>query len=185
MKIILKEKIKNLGSIGDIVTVKDGYGRNFLIPTDKALHATPKNIELLEQHKEHLIKLSNEKLVKAEQLAKTLENKPFIFLRSASETGVLYGSVSARNVIESLNKGGIGLSFNQVEIASNQIKTLGVFPVILELHHDVQVQILVVVARNNEDAENLLKKYHAKQQEQKVATAEQAKLQNQETAEQV
>lgn len=162
MKIILKEKIKKLGTIGDIVTVKAGYARNFLIPNDKALYATPDNIKLLEKHKDELIKLSNDNLLKAQNIASKLDGKSFMFIRSASETGSLYGSVTAKDIQESLSQGDFSVSFNQIHMEDSHLKSLGVHPVELELHHDVSVNILAVIARTEEDATNALAKHKAR-----------------------
>lgn len=158
MEVILKEKIKNIGNIGDIVSVKKGFAKNFLIPNNKALYATPNNVELLNQQKDTLEKESSAQLEIASKLAESLNNKPFIFIRSASEAGALYGSVTSKNIADSLLKGNITISSSQIKI-NQPIKTIGVYNIELELHSDVTANLVIIVARSNEDAEIMFKSY--------------------------
>lgn len=170
MEVILKEKIKKIGSIGDIVKVKKGFAKNFLIPNNKALYATPSNIDLLNQQKDTLEKESAVKLDLASNLAESLNNKPFIFIRSASESGALYGSVTSKNISDSLLKGNINVSSTQIQI-SQPIKTIGIYDVALELHSDVTTNLVVLVARSNEDAENMFKSYiNSKNKKTKISS---------------
>lgn len=170
MEVILKEKIKKIGNIGDIVKVKRGFAKNFLIPNNKALYATTSNIDLLNQQKDTLEKDSAIKLDLASNLAESLNNKPFVFIRSASESGALYGSVTSKNISDSLLKGNINVSSTQIQI-SQPIKTIGIYDVALELHSDVTTNLVVLVARSNEDAENMFKSYiNSKNKKSKISS---------------
>lgn len=161
MEVILTEKIKNLGNVGSTVNVKDGFAKNFLIPNQMALYATKQNKELLKQQLTKLEEKSNAKLAAAKEIAITLNNKAFIFIRNASEAGSLYGSVTVKDILANLEKGKITINSHQIKIKET-IKTIGTYDVAIELHSDVVTNIIVVVARSKEDAEVMFKTHFDK-----------------------
>ena len=126
MEIILLQKINKLGNIGDAVEVRPGFGRNFLIPTGKALRATKENKELFEKTKAKLLKENNEAIQKAEKIRAEVENLKLVIVRSASDTGILYGSVTTRDISNLIAENGIKLSRKQVAL-DKPIKELGIF----------------------------------------------------------
>lgn len=152
-QIILLERVENLGAMGDVVTVKPGYARNFLLPQAKALRATKENIAYYEAQKAHLTKLNNDKKAEAEKIAKALEGAKVVIIRQASEGGQLYGSVTARDVAEDLStesKQAIGRGMVILNVA---FKTIGVFNVEVALHPEVKVKVSVNIARTPAEAE--------------------------------
>ncbi|MEM7621012.1 MAG: 50S ribosomal protein L9 [Pseudomonadota bacterium] len=152
MEIILLERIGKLGQMGDQVTVKDGYARNFLLPQGKALRATKNNIERFNQDKAQLEARNLELKKEAEDVANRVADNSFIVIRQASESGQLYGSVSTRDIAEIITAGGCSISRNQV-LLDRPIKTLGLHQVRLSLHPEVDVKVIVNVARSEEEAE--------------------------------
>ena len=152
MDIILLERIEKLGSIGDVVTVKDGYARNFLLPQKKALRANEANIESFEAKKAQLEADNLETKKEAEAVAAKLDGQTFIVIRSASDAGALYGSVSARDVADAVTEAGHKVLKSAV-VLEKPIKTLGITTVKLVLHPEVTVSAKVNVARSPEEAE--------------------------------
>jgi len=151
MQVILLERIRRLGQMGDVVTVKDGYARNFLLPHGKALHATPANRERFEGEKVVLEARNLEAKSEAEGVAKSLDNSSFVLIRQASETGQLYGSVSTRDVALEVKNTGVNLERRQV-MMDKPIKSLGIYELIVALHPEVECTISVNVARSADEA---------------------------------
>lgn len=151
MEVILLERITKLGQMGDIVNVKNGYARNFLLPSKKALRANEKNKALFEKQRVHLEARNLERKNEAEKIAEKLENKKFIIIRSAGETGHLYGSVSTRDIVEVIDRDGFALNRNQIEL-NHPIKAIGLHILPIHLHPEVCVEIVINVARSEDEA---------------------------------
>jgi large subunit ribosomal protein L9 len=155
MEVILLERVSKLGQMGDVVRVRDGFARNFLLPRGKALRATNENKQRFESMKTELQAKNLEAKSGAEKLAVGLDGKTVIVLRQASETGQLYGSVSTRDIAGLVNAGGDApITRGQVDL-NNPIKSIGQYKVPLSLHPDVETAITVIVARSNEEAERI------------------------------
>ena len=152
MEVILLERIEKLGGMGDIVGVKDGYARNFLLPRKKALRATPENMERFEHEREALEQLNSDRRDAASSAAIRLEGESIILIRQASDTLQLYGSVSARDIAEAMAERGAEVRRQQVRL-DRPIKSLGVHDVRIALHPEVTVTVKVNVARSPEEAE--------------------------------
>jgi large subunit ribosomal protein L9 len=152
MKVILLERIGRSGTIGDEVNVKDGFARNYLLPQGKALRATEANRKRFEAEREHIEKRNEERRNAAAGIADGLNGRTVIIIRQAGETGQLYGSVAARDVVEALAKDGFTVQRNQVDLM-DPIKSVGVHTVSLNLHAEVAVSIVVNVARSEDEAE--------------------------------
>ncbi|RKQ70934.1 LSU ribosomal protein L9P [Litorimonas taeanensis] len=150
MEVILLERIEKLGAMGDVVTVKPGYGRNFLLPQEKALRATKANLARFEAEREYLEQRNEETKQKAADEGKSLEGQKVVLIRKAGDTGNLYGSVSARDIAEELADKGVK---RNMVVLETPIKTLGVHDVTLRLHPEVSVGITVNVARSEDEAE--------------------------------
>ncbi|HTZ01645.1 MAG TPA: 50S ribosomal protein L9 [Xanthobacteraceae bacterium] len=151
MEVILLERVTRLGQMGDVVRVKDGFARNFLLPHGKALRATAENRTRFETMKSDLEARSLALKSEASQVAGKLDGKSFTVLRQASETGQLFGSVSPRDLIAIV--GDAGFKLNRSQIALNTpIKTIGQHKVPLALHPDVETAITIIVARNEDEA---------------------------------
>ncbi len=151
MKVILLERIGKHGHIGDEVSVKDGFARNFLLPQQKALRATEANRKRFERDRADIEQRNQERREAAAGIASGLNGKSVIIIRQAGETGQLYGSVSSRDVADALISDGFTVSRSQVDLA-NPIKTVGVHSVPLHLHAEVAVSITVNVARSDDEA---------------------------------
>ncbi len=151
MEVILLEHIKKLGKLGDVVKVKDGYARNFLIPTKKALRANNKNLEFFKKEKEKLESDNQELKSQASQKAKIIENKSITLIRQASETGQLYGSVTSRDIAKQLNDNENKFEHRNIQL-NTVIKEIGMHIVKVVLHAEVEVSIKVNVARTEEEA---------------------------------
>ena len=152
MDVILLERIARLGQIGDTVKVKDGFARNFLLPKGKALRANEANKKKFEGQRAQLEARNLERKSEAEKIAEKLDGQSFVIVRSAGETGQLYGSVSTRDIAEILTAEGFTLNRNQVEL-NHPIKTIGLTNVAIALHPEVEVTITVNIARTAEEAE--------------------------------
>ncbi len=151
MQVILLERVENLGQMGDVLTVKDGYARNFLLPRKKALRATKANLEQFETQKAQLEAENIQKRSEAEAVAKSMEGLEVILIRQAGEIGQLYGSVNARDVANAVKEAGVTIDRKQVSLLA-PIKTLGLFDVKVDLHAEVSVFITANVARSEEEA---------------------------------
>jgi len=152
MEVILLERIEKLGGMGDVVGVKDGYARNFLLPRKKALRATPENMARFEREREALEKLNSDRRDAASSAATRLEGESIILIRQASDTLQLYGSVNARDVAEAMVERGAEVRRQQVRL-DRPIKSLGIHDVKIALHPEVTVTVKVNVARSPEEAE--------------------------------
>ena len=144
--------MKNLGAMGEIVTVKPGYARNYLLPQNKALRATKANIAYFETQKAVLEKANDEKKKEAEKHAKSLEGLTVELIRQAGESGQLYGSVTARDIADEINQvAKQKIERNMVDLNQN-FKEIGLFPVALTLHPEVKVEITINIARTADEA---------------------------------
>ena len=151
MNIILLEKIKKLGDIGDEVKVKSGYARNFLVPNKKALYATSENKKYFEEKKTE-IKSQNDKLIKdAKEKLKTLSEQEVTLIRAASDSGQLFGSVSTKDIVNSLAEKNISILKNEIDL-NKSIKNLTYEKVTINLHPEVSCEIILNVARSSEEA---------------------------------
>ncbi|MBV1917697.1 MAG: 50S ribosomal protein L9, partial [Sphingomonadaceae bacterium] len=152
MEIILLERVEKLGSIGDVVTVKDGYARNFLLPNKKALRANKSNREVFEANRARLEQENAEKRTDAEKAGDKVAGAEIVLIRASSNSGQLYGSVSVRDIVTGLEEQGHSVGKKQV-ILGAPIKTLGVFDVTVSLHPEIQVTVKANVARSADEAE--------------------------------
>ena len=152
MEVILLERIENLGQMGDTVTVKPGFARNYLLPQKKALRATKANQAVFEAQRAQLEAQNLEQRKEAEQIAEKAEGIKVVMIRSAGDTGQLYGSVTARDIADAVGEAGVTVSRSQV-ILDKAIKVLGLHPIRLRLHPEVAIEITVNVARSEAEAE--------------------------------
>ena len=152
MEIILLERIEKLGTIGDVVTVKDGYARNYLLPNKKALRANEANRKVFEANRSKIEADNASRRGEAEVHAKDVEGKSVVLIRASSNAGQLYGSVSVRDIVDALNAEGANLSKSMI-VLERPIKTIGVFDVKVALHPEVAVTVKVNVARSPDEAE--------------------------------
>jgi len=152
MEIILLERVEKLGAIGDVVKVKDGFARNYLLPNKKALRANDSNRKLFEANRSRIEKENAEKRGDAEKASKGVDGKTVQLIRQASNTGQLYGSVSARDIVEALEGVGASVTKSQV-VLDRPIKAIGVHEVKIALHPEVAVTVKVNVARSPEEAD--------------------------------
>jgi large subunit ribosomal protein L9 len=152
MEVILLERVPRLGQMGDVVKVRDGFARNFLLPRNKALRATSANKEHFEAQRAQLEARNLERRTEAEAVATKLDGQSFTIIRQAGETGVLYGSVSTRDLAETMTSGGFSVDRGQIALGQ-PIKTLGLHTVPVVLHPEVEVKVSINVARSPEEAE--------------------------------
>ena len=152
MEVILLERDAKLGQMGETVKVRDGFARNFLLPRGKALRATKTNKEHFETQRAQLEARNLERRKEAEVVAERLNGQSFTVIRQAGETGVLYGSVSTRDLAELVTAGGFSVDRNQI-VLNAPIKTLGLHKVPVALHPEVDVTVTINVARSPEEAE--------------------------------
>ena len=151
MQVVLLERVEKLGQMGDVVKVKDGFARNFLLPRKKALRATKANIERFEGQRAQLEARNLELKKEAEQVHAKVNGQAFIVLRQAGETGILYGSVSTRDIANAMTDGGFSTARNQA-VLDKPIKTIGLHNVRIVLHPEVSATITINVARTEEEA---------------------------------
>lgn len=152
MDIILLEKVEKLGSIGDVVTVKNGYARNYLLPNKKALRANEANKKVFEANRQQIEADNEEKRKEAEGASGGIDGKQIILIRASSASGQLYGSVSVRDMVEALAADGAVVEKSMV-VLEKPIKTIGVFDVRIRLHPEVSVTVQVNVARSDDEAD--------------------------------
>ena len=152
MDIILLERIEKLGGIGDVVTVKDGYARNFLLPNKKALRANDSNKKVFEANRSKIESDNASRRGEAEVHSKDVEGKQVILIRASSNSGQLYGSVSVRDIVDALNADGARLGKSMV-VLERPIKSIGMYDVRVSLHPEVAVMVKVNVARSPDEAE--------------------------------
>lgn len=152
MEVILLERIGRLGQMGDVVNVKDGYARNFLLPQKKALRATKENRSRFETERAQLEANNLELKKEAEAVGEKLDGQIFLAIRSAGDTGQLYGSVSTRDIAEFVTDGGFTIERRQV-ILERPIKTLGLHAISLALHPEVVIKVALNIARSEDEAQ--------------------------------
>jgi large subunit ribosomal protein L9 len=152
MEVVLLQRIEKLGQMGDVVSVKPGFARNFLMPQGKALRATKANLVRFETERAQLEARNLDLRKEAEAVAEKLDGQTFIVIRSASEAGSLYGSVSPRDAAEAATEGGFSVDRKQVELV-RPIKELGLHEMRVVLHPEVSAMITINVARSPEEAE--------------------------------
>ena len=152
MQVILLQRVGRLGQMGDVVNVKDGYARNYLLPQRKALRATKENLAQFETQRAQLEANNLEQKKEAEAVAAKLEGKTFVAIRSAGDTGQLYGSVSTRDLADAVTAGGFTVDRRQI-IMEKPIKTLGLHETKIALHPEVVVSVTINVARSEDEAE--------------------------------
>ncbi|SOC39794.1 LSU ribosomal protein L9P [Rhizobium subbaraonis] len=156
MEVILLERIAKLGQMGETVKVRDGFARNYLLPLGKALRANEANKKRFESERATLEVRNLERKSEAQKVAEKLDGKAFVIVRSAGETGQLYGSVAARDIVDSLASEGFNIGRNQVEL-NTPIKAIGLHSVVLHLHSEVEIAVQINVARSAEEAERQAK----------------------------
>lgn len=151
MDVILLERIAKLGQMGETVKVRDGFARNYLLPLGKALRANEANKKRFESERATLEARNLERKSEAQTVAEKLDGKSFVMVRSAGETGQLYGSVAARDIVDALAAEGFNIGRNQVEL-NTPIKAIGLHKVVLHLHAEVELSIELNVARSADEA---------------------------------
>jgi len=154
MEVILLERVAKLGQMGEVVRVKDGFARNFLLPKGKALRATNDNRAKFETMRGHLEARNLERKGDAEKVGETLDKQSFVVIRQASETGQLYGSVSPRDLVAIMTAGGFSVTRGQIALHT-PIKTIGLHTVPIALHPEIEVAITINVARSADEAERI------------------------------
>jgi len=152
MQVVLLERVEKLGQMGDVVKVKPGFARNFLLPRGKALRATKANIDRFESERVQLEARNLERKKEAANVAAKLDGQTFVILRQAGETGLLYGSVNTRDIAAAVTEGGFSAARNQV-ILDTPIKSVGMHEVRIQLHPEVRSKVTLNVARNADEAE--------------------------------
>jgi len=152
MKLVLLERVENLGVIGDVVSVRPGFARNFLLPQGKALRATEANMARFEVERELLEKRNAERAAEAAESGKTIDGESFVMIRQAGESGQLYGSVTSRDIAEIVSESGTKVVRSQIALNA-PIKTLGLHELKIKLHADVSVTVTINIARSEDEAE--------------------------------
>lgn len=152
MEVILLERVEKLGAIGDVVTVKNGFARNFLLPRKKALRSNAANLKVFESNKAQIVADNETRRKEAETASSSLDGKAITLIRQASNTGQLYGSVAVRDIVEALEADGAKVTKSQV-VLDKPIKSIGMTKVRIQLHPEVAVTVTVNVARSPEEAE--------------------------------
>ncbi len=158
MEIILLEKVRKLGAIGEIVSVKNGYGRNFLIPTGKAMRASKANLAEFEAKKHEIEKENQAKKESATKLAESLRDAKVILVNQAGEDGRLFGSIAAKDIVSSLKEKGFIIDKSAV-VMNSSIKYLGIYVLELALHSEVSTNIYLNIARSKEEANDAMQEY--------------------------
>jgi large subunit ribosomal protein L9 len=156
MKVVLLERVENLGAIGDVVSVKDGFARNFLLPRDKARRATAANLKAFELDRAAIEQRNEKNKSESQKIADKIDGQTYVMIRQAGETGQLYGSVAGRDVAEAVQAEGGKIERSQV-VLNTPIKTLGVHEVLVRLHAEVQATVKINVARSVDEAERQAK----------------------------
>ena len=156
MKVVLLERVENLGAIGDVVTVKDGFARNFLLPRDKARRATSANLKAFELDRAAIEARNEKNKSEAQKIADKIDGQTYVMIRQAGETGQLYGSVAGRDVAEAVQAEGGKVERSQV-VLNTAIKTLGVHEVQVRLHAEVSATVKINIARSADEAERQAK----------------------------
>ena len=156
MKVVLLERVENLGAIGDVVSVKDGFARNFLLPRDKARRATSANLKAFEVERAAIEARNEKNKAEAQKVADKIDGQTYVMIRQAGETGQLYGSVAGRDVAEAVQAEGGKIERSQV-VLNTAIKTLGVHEVLVRLHAEVSATVKINIARSADEAERQAK----------------------------
>ncbi|WP_296170634.1 50S ribosomal protein L9 [uncultured Brevundimonas sp.] len=156
MKVVLLERVENLGAIGDVVSVKDGFARNFLLPRDKARRATSANLKAFELDRAAIEARNEKNKAESQKIADKIDGQTYVMIRQAGETGQLYGSVAGRDVAEAVQAEGGKVERSQV-VLNVPIKSLGVHEVLVRLHAEVTATVKINVARSAEEAERQAK----------------------------
>jgi large subunit ribosomal protein L9 len=156
MKVVLLERVEGRGALGDVVNVKDGFARNFLLPRNKALRATSNNLKIFDAQRAEIEARNAREKANAGASGEKLDGSSYILIRQAGETGQLYGSVSGRDVADLINAGGNQVSRSMV-ILDKPIKTLGLHQVKVKLHAEVTVTVTINIARSADEAERQAK----------------------------
>jgi large subunit ribosomal protein L9 len=146
MEVILLEKIANLGNLGDKVTIKSGYGRNYLVPQGKAVAATAKKIAEFEARRAELEKAAAEKLSAAQKLGNELSKLQIVITHKAGDEGRLFGSVGTHNIAEAITEAGIAIEKQQIRLPHGAIRHIGDYPIDINLHSDVVVTLTIKIA---------------------------------------
>jgi large subunit ribosomal protein L9 len=175
MDVILLERVSRLGQMGDVVRVKDGFARNFLLPRGKALRSTEENRTRFETMKSELQVRSQELKTEAAGVADKINGKSFTVLRQASEAGQLFGSVSPRDLVRLITEAGYSINRNQITLNA-PIKTIGQHTVPLALHPEIETSITIVVARNDDEAERIKRGENVARLREEPSEAEAAAL---------
>lgn len=152
MEVILLERVEKLGQMGDVVKVRPGFARNYLLPQGKALRATRSNKDVFEKRRAQLEAENLQRRQEAEAVAEKMEGLSVVLIRSASEMGQLYGSVSTRDIANAVTEAGFTITRNQVQL-DRPIKILGLHPIRVRLHPEVTLDVVVNVAKSQEEAE--------------------------------
>lgn len=152
MDVILLERVEKLGGIGDVVTVKNGYARNYLLPNKKALRANEANKAVFEANRDRIESENAEKRTEAEKVGAKMDGTTLVLIRQASNTGQLYGSVSTRDMVAGMDEEGFKIEKSQVQLL-RPIKTIGMHDVTIVLHPEVSVEVKANVARSSEEAQ--------------------------------
>lgn len=169
--LILMQRVDKLGQMGELVKVKPGYARNFLLPQGKAIRATKANIAKFEVERAQLEALNIKRREEAERVAERMEGLSVVLIRSAGESGGLYGSVSARDIADGCTAGGLTVTRSQVML-EQPIKTLGLTTVKVELHPEVHLPVIVNVARSPEEADRQARGEEIEREEEITLEAE-------------
>jgi large subunit ribosomal protein L9 len=156
MEVILLERIESLGQMGDVVSVKPGYARNYLLPQKKALRATDGNKKVFEERRAQLEAENLHRKSEAEKVSETLDGLTVVLVRAAGESGQLYGSVSAKDIADAVTAAGVTIARGQVRL-DKALKALGLEPVRVQLHPEVSVNVIVNIARSEDEAETQAK----------------------------
>lgn len=156
MKVVLLERVENLGAIGDVVTVKDGFARNYLLPRDKARRATAANLKTFELDRAAIEARNEKNKADAQKIADKIDGQTYVMIRQAGETGHLYGSVAGRDVAEVVKAEGGNIVRSQV-VLNVAIKALGIHEVPVRLHPEVSAKVKINIARSAEEAERQAK----------------------------
>ena len=176
MEVILIENIEKLGKIGDVVKVKDGYARNYLLPRKKVLRANKENLKVFEEKKSIIEAEENKRKDKSLEISKKIKNSEFLIIRNASENGQLYGSVTSKDIIKEIKTvKDIDFLNEQINL-KKPIKKIGVYKILISVYINVQENILINVAKTKESAESQLKKYKNPELQKKTNKKEKNKL---------
>ena len=183
MEVILIENIEKLGKVGDVVKVKDGYARNYLIPKKKVLRANKENLKVFDEKKSVIEAEEKKRKEKSEEIAKKIKNLEIIIIRNASENGQLYGSVTSKDIVKEI------LLLNKIELLNEQInlkkilKSIGVYEVEISIYTDLKIKILVVVAKTKELGLKQIKEFKSPKKIKKIQKKEDVDNKKNETEE--